>query len=189
MGEIRKIVVPVKLFCGLIVTDRSMLSVVKENLSNIFGSIDAVSDELSFTHTHYYGNEMGKNLVRKWISFHDLISPEQLAHIKITTNEIERQYADFIRNGHGRDVIKRKANIDPGYIGYSKVVLATTKDYDHRLYLHDGIFAEVTLHYKRAAKCFQPWPWTYPDYREKTALDFFNTVREIYRSQVREECP
>jgi hypothetical protein len=73
-------------------------------------------------------------------------------------------------------------NIDPGYLTLSKVVLATTKDYSHRLYLRDGIYAEVTLHYEAGA--WRPWPWTYRDYASGQYLDFFERVRESLKQQL-----
>ena len=76
---------------------------------------------------------------------------------------------------------KRSVNIDPGYLDLAKVVLFSTKDYSHRIYLDKGIYAEVTLFYKDNR--FNPWPWTYPDYRTSEYLGIFKSIREIYKRQ------
>jgi hypothetical protein len=99
----------------------------------------------------------------------------ELAAAKHLTNELERLWS---MGGKHRQV-----NLDPGYLDLAKVVLATTKDYTHRLYIGAGMYAEVTLRYHRNS--YQPWEWTYPDYREATALTFFNQLREVYKEQLR----
>ena len=78
---------------------------------------------------------------------------------------------------------RRRVNLDPGYVSLSKMVLATTKDYSHRIYLGQGIYAEVTLHYRHGA--FHPWEWTYPDYASQRYLDIFGHIRDIYVAQLR----
>jgi len=114
---------------------------------------------------------MGKNLSRKFISFKHLIDPERLVSIKLFTNKLEEK---FLWPGSSR----RKINIDPGYLTLSKLILATTKDFSHRIYLGSGIYAEVTLRYLKN-KGFQPWEWTYPDYRSKEYLEIFNQLRSL----------
>jgi hypothetical protein len=64
------------------------------------------------------------------------------------------------------------------------MVLATTKDYSHRIYLGQGIYAEVTLRYRRGA--FHPWEWTYPDYGSPRYLEIFAHIRDIYAGQLRD---
>jgi uncharacterized protein DUF4416 len=81
--------------------------------------------------------------------------------------------------GRGR---QRRINLDPGYIDLAKLVLATTKDQQHRLYLGQGIYAEVTLRFTGGR--FVPWDWTYPDYRTAEYLAFFDAVRQRYRQQL-----
>ena len=82
--------------------------------------------------------------------------------------------------------VKRPANLDPGYIEQAKVVLASTKNFYHRIYLGGGIFGEVTMHFKN--NTYQFFPWTYPDYKSKDYQDFFLRVRQIFRSQLRGMC-
>lgn len=163
---------PVKLIIGFIFNDENILNRAKFYLERRFGKIDFESQNLSFIYTDYYEKEFGKDLLRKFISFKKLIAPDKLAEIKIFTNKIEQKLSKGI---------KRKINIDPGYLNLSKLVLATTKDYVHRIYLKKGIYAEVTLFYQD--KMFRPWQWTYPDYRTSEYLAIFNRTRDIYAQQ------
>jgi hypothetical protein len=119
---------------------------------------------------------MGPNLLREFLSFRDLIPPDRIAAIKRETNGIEQELASALKAPAPRPV-----NLDPGYLSASKVVLATTKDYAHRLYLADGIYAEVTLNYCDGR--WQPRPWTYPDYRTDAYAGFFAQMRKLYLEQ------
>lgn len=179
MAEIKK-PPPVKLFFGLLIGNEEILPEVLHRIEIDFGQIDLQTDCTPFTHTHYYEEEMGPRILRKFIATRDLMDMDELPDIKLYTNRIEKLYAE-------PQTGKRQVNIDPGYLSLSKVVLATTKDYDHRIYLKSGIYAEVTLRYRRKSRSYEPWEWTYPDYREIFALNFFNKLREIYRKQLREQ--
>lgn len=156
----------VKLIIGLIAR-QEFLDKALLRLSKVFGEIDYTSEILDFDTTRYYAKEMGADLKRQFISFSKLIAPEALPSIKLKTNKIETSSFSF-RN-------KRQVNIDPGYLSISKLVLATTKDHQHRIYLDKGIFAEVTLRYRD--KTFCPWQWTYADYCKKEYINIFNHIR------------
>ncbi|KPK98468.1 MAG: hypothetical protein AMJ95_04330 [Omnitrophica WOR_2 bacterium SM23_72] len=160
---------------GFIFKKTPILKAALSALEKRFGKIDFQSKPLYFTYTDYYGKEMGRNLLRVFVSFKKLILASELASIKIFTNRIE---AKFLSEKN------RLINIDPGYLELSKLVLATTKDFSHRIYLKDGIFAEVTLYY--AHKTFRPRDWTYPDYRTQEYLSIFNKIREIYGLQIKD---
>jgi len=163
----------VKLIVGLIAKEE-YLKQAETYLKRHFSSIDFESKVLTFNYTDYYKQEFGSSLSRKFISFANLIKADDLAKIKVFTNKLEKKLS-----GSGR----RKVNIDPGYIDESKLVLATHKDFSHRIYLKNKIFAEVTLSFQD--KTFRPWPWTYPDYRTSDYTDIFNQIREIYAKQIR----
>ena len=165
---------PVKLICGLIFKDEKILQRTKTLLVKKFGTIDLESQIIDFNYTDYYENEFGSGLKRQFISFKKLISPEKLAQIKTQTNTLEKALA---RDKH------RRINIDPGYVDMAKLVLATTKDYMHRIYLGKGIFAEITLSYR--GKSFQHWAWTYPDYQTPQYKKIFDQVRSIYAQQLK----
>jgi hypothetical protein len=173
MGTIAK-PSPVKLIIGLIFQKEDCFLEAKRILEKKFGKTDFQSQTLAFTHTDYYQEEFGKNLKRTFLSFLRLIPPEQLAEIKTFTNKIERK---LFQTG------RRQVNIDPGYLNLSKLILATTKDFSHRIYLKDGIFAEVTLSYKDAT--YTAGNLTYPDYRTDEYKQIFNHIRKIYAQQIK----
>lgn len=165
---------PAKLITGFIFKDESVFNKTKDILRRHFAVIDFESQTLAFTHTDYYEKEFGKNLKRKFISFKDLILPQSLPKIKIYTNKLEKRLSI---SG------LRLINIDPGYLDLSKLVLASTKDYKHRIYLDKGIYAEVTLFYQN--KSFRAWDWTYADYKTQAHLTIFNQLRQIYAEQIK----
>ena len=121
---------------------------------------------------------MGADLRKRFFAFRDLITPDRLADIKLRTNALEIEVSQS-----GLYAEARPVNIDPGYLTLGKFLLATTKDQAHRVYLRDGIFAEVTLRYQAGA--FEPWPWTYADYRQPAVLAFLQEARAYYHDRLR----
>ena len=166
MGKIGKAPEAV-LFAGLIYNKK-----IKNDIGRILrplGILDKFSPEVSFdAFSNYYEREMGKDLLRQWVSFDRIIRPDEIVEIKLKSNKIEEKISTADR---------RIINIDPGYITLSNLVLATTKNYSHRIYAGRGIFEEVTLIYRKA-EGFAPLEWTYPDYRTDEARKFFEEVRE-----------
>ena len=156
-----------KLFMGLIYRRDDLRTKLLNHLIKIFGPIDCYSERFNFDMTDYYENEFGRDLFREFISFEKPVDPGKLFLIKIKTNRIEERFSDKKNQN-------RYFNIDPGLVSPGKVIVATTKDYSHRLPLRDGIYAEVALMFRDGS--FTPWQWTYPDYRTRTAIDFFNTL-------------
>ncbi|MBI4708582.1 MAG: DUF4416 family protein [Candidatus Omnitrophica bacterium] len=175
MGEIKKTPV-VKLFIGFIFKEEQVYNKAKAVLENKFGKADFESRIINFTHTNYYENELGSNLKKRFISFKKLIPADKLARIKVFTNKLEKK---FSKNA------KRLINIDPGYIDLPKVVLASAKDFSHRIYLEKGIFAEITLLYQNSA--FRHLDWTFPDFRTQTYFQILNQIREIFQKQLKDE--
>jgi hypothetical protein len=150
---------------GILFSNLDLISQIENELQIDFGKIILRSEIIPFDFTGYYEKEMGKNLKRLWIVTEQLIKLDHLADIKNFARKMEVKFQDENKN--------RKINIDPGALTLSNFVLATTKNYGHRIYLKDEIFAEVTLIYRK--KSFQALEWTYPDYRN--AIEFFNQVR------------
>lgn len=163
---------PVILFAGLLSGDADLIRRARQLLSRRFGPIEFESDMWTFHHTDYYESEMGPNLKRAFVSFERKIGPDALSEIKHETNAIEQRIADDCA---GLEIL-RPVNIDPGYVDLGKMVLASTKDAAHRVYLGNGIYAECTLRYEGHE--WRTWPWTYPDYHEPTYHAFFQRVRE-----------
>jgi hypothetical protein len=167
---------PVKLIVSAFADGDAYLMEAKQALEGEWGSIDFESALLPFAHTTYYEAEFGTGLVRRIWSFERLIDPGTMATVKLRTNGLETLWS--IEG-------KRKVNLDPGYVSMAKLVLATTKNHGHRIYLGSGIYAEVTLQYRDGA--FRSWPWTYPDYATPDYRALFAKVRQRYVAQLRQE--
>ena len=170
MGQIKK-PNPVIVFVGLLAGRKDWLNEGIKRLETSFASPKLMSPIWTFEKTDYYTEEMGPGLLRQFVAWGKLVEPSELARMKIKTNALEDELADAIRGP-----VKRPVNLDPGYITPSKLILATTKDYSHRIYLGEGIYAEVTLQWSKGQ--WRSWPWTYPDYAEPTYHEFFTRVRQ-----------
>jgi hypothetical protein len=179
MGQIRQ-VEPVKLFVGMLSAYPAALADAEAALVEPFGRIDVRSDLFAHEFTEYYRDEMGHPLVRLFVSFERLVGPEQMPAVKRLTNEIEDRMA-----AEGQWPVVRPMNLDPGYIAPSKLVLASTKDFSHRIHLQGGIYAEVTLRYVRGD--WKELEWTYPDFRTPAYHKFFTQVRTRLMEQRREK--
>jgi hypothetical protein len=167
----------VNLIVGLIYREEVYLKKALSELEALFGKVDFESESFQFDVTDYYNREMGEGLKRKFFSFENLIDPEELPSIKIKTNEIE-------------DILKREAkssgrvvNIDPGILTATSLIMATTKNYSHRIPLKDGIYAH--LEFLIGRNSIKYLDWTYLDMRKKEYADFFLKVRKIYLEKLR----
>ena len=158
---------PVKLVVGLITSDQGLLAEAQSALAEGFGTVTVKSEEIPFSFTDYYEKEMGSSLIRQWVGFHGLIESEQLVDFKRTTGSLEKR---FIGPNH-----KRRVNLDPGLLSLHNLVLASTKGFAHRIYLRDGIYAELTLLFQSGK--FQPLAWTYPDYQTPVCQEFLMHCR------------
>jgi hypothetical protein len=171
---------PVLLIVAAFSRHEEALRWAEEKLTSQFGPIAQSSPDYDFHQTRYYESTMGPGLKKRFLIFHDLIPPERLAEIKVLTNNLEQELA-----AAGRFPEPRPLNLDPGILSLGKFMLATTKDQAHRIYLRDGIYAEVTLQFQSHA--YRPNPWTYADYREQRLLDFLCDARDYYRQRLAEE--
>lgn len=176
MREIRN-PLPVKLFIGMLSPESALFDTCEDVLRNEYGPIDYQSNIVPWVGSDFYQEEMGAGILRKFIFFECLIDPGLLGSIKVHTCAIEKSLA----LGTEADV-KRRINLDPGYVTEAKVVLATTKDYSHRLYIGNGIYAEVTLRYGNKDRRFSPFEYTYLDYRTDTYRTMFNHGRNLLRT-------
>ena len=169
---------PAKYLVGLLSSDIELLNSVETDLAAILGAIEARSETLPWNLSKFYESEMGAGLLRRFVSFSQLDSPGNLARIKLQTQDVEQRYKSGGPRRSGRRV-----NIDPGYLDTGKLVLASTKNAGHRIFLQSGIYAEATLLYYDGA--FQACPHTYPDYLLVETLSFLNSVRLTYLEQLR----
>jgi hypothetical protein len=157
---------PAKLVAGLLFRDSDRQRQAWRKLSEHFGTIDLITEPAPFTYTNYYNREMGPGIMRQLGSFLDLVDPEKLPDIKLLTNALERELS-----AEG----ERRVNIDPGLLSEERLVLATGKNYTHRIYLRDGIYADLTLIYQKGT--YRPLPWTYPDYQDPGLIHFLRALR------------
>ena len=164
----------VKLIFSLFSPEKELIDSTLNALEEILGISDWISPWLLFDRTRYYEKEMGWPLHRRFVSLKNLIKPETLVDKKLIAIELEMKY-----NSNG----KRRINIDPGYISLERLVLATGKNYTHRIYLSKGIYADLTLVFNRGS--FRPLEWTYRDYSDPDIIAFFNEQRERYKNQLR----
>lgn len=148
----------------------------QEKLIELLGPVAMTSEAFQFTETSFYEASMGTELEKRFLAFEKLADPGTLADLKRRTNSLEAEYASEFEYPE-----QRPLNLDPGYITDAKLVLATTKDRDHRIYLGDGIFAEVTLHYKRSGWSVNRW--TYPNYQRPDFHEFFTQCRNYLRAK------
>lgn len=160
----------------------SLLDQLPGLLARDFSPVVLVSERFAFEETAYYRRTMGDGLYKQLFACRDPIFADALPTLKRRAIALENTVA---KTGHHE--VPRPLNLDPGFLDLGKVVLASTKDHAHRLYLGQGIFGEVTLHYERRARQWLPHPWTYPDYRRDDVRQFFLQLREHFRGESRSE--
>jgi hypothetical protein len=171
--------VPVLLIVAAFGRQADALRWGRERLELAYGPVALAGEPFAFTHTAYYEPVMGPGLTKQLLAFRNLLTADCLPDVKRHTNALESELA-----ASGRFSEARPVNLDPGVLTLGKFLLATTKDQAHRIYLRDGIFAEVTLRFEAGA--FEPWPWTYADYREPAVRAFLGEAREYYRRRLAE---
>jgi hypothetical protein len=178
MREIRS-PIPVKLFIGMLSPEPALFDTCSNMACKEFGPVDYQTETALWTTSEFYKEEMGPGILRKFIFFERLIDPGDLPAIKGSTIRIEKSLA--IQTG---TILRRRINLDPGYVTEAKVVLATTKDYTHRLYIGEGIYAEVALRYVNKIRSFTPFDYTYLDYCSETYTTMFNKTRDVLRTSL-----
>lgn len=171
---------PVTLIIAVTSRYQEALSWTAERGAQVWGPLADRSQVFDFSETDYYQATMGDALRKQFLAFERPIDPARLPDIKLQTGEWEGEYARLA--GHAEP---RPLNLDPGYVTPAKLVLASTKDHSHRLYLGQGIFAEVTLFFRQGR--WQHREWTYPDYRRDDFQAFFLRVRDRWQRRVREK--
>jgi hypothetical protein len=149
----------------------------RDQLQEKYGPISLISNDFEFNHTKYYEKEMGPGLRKRFLAFENVVGSDCLPDVKNFTNSLEKKLAQELTYPESRAL-----NLDPGLLQLGKFLLATTKDQSHRIYLRDGIYAEVTLRFQEGA--FEPWPWTYADYREPAYHEFLMQARTFFRGQL-----
>jgi hypothetical protein len=166
-----------RLFIGMLFSRQEILEPVTHVLIEAYGKALFQSPPRVWDFSDHYADELGSPVLRSFIFFDSCIDPAMLSDIKLSTNDIETKFSE----GN-----KRKINLDPGYLTLSKVVLASTKDYSHRICLGKGIYGEVTLFFKNNR--FNSFPYTYRDYREQEYLELFQRMRDRLKEEMVSAC-
>ena len=148
---------------GILHPDPGWLKWTVDLLTQQWGPVARISETFLFDHTDYY-KSISPVLFRTFLSFQGLAGAGELADWKIFSCSAEEKSGE-----------NRRVNIDPGYVNGSRLVLASTKDHAHRIYLRDGIFAEVTLRFIK--KKWVPFDCTFPDFSSGLYDDFLDGVR------------
>jgi hypothetical protein len=147
------------LFVGALFSREEYYAKSMDRLGDMFGHVLIETPSMPWKYSECYEQEIGRPIMRRFIFFEDLIKQGDIADIKLKTIGLEGELSS-----DGR----RSINLDPGYLTLAKVVLATTKDYSHRIYLRDGIHAEITLVYSKGS--FHPHINTYREYRDHAGI-------------------
>jgi hypothetical protein len=168
---------PVKLVVSIFSSEPALISDVLVELKTRFGDTDFLSEPVDFDFTAYYEGEFGKGLRRRLASFEELIDPSELARIKLETNALEDRYLG-VEGKRG----KRRVNIDPGYLTLERLVLASCKNFSHRIYLGSGVYGDLTLLY--SGEEYRALEWTYPDYAGAHMRGLFKEIRERYAEKI-----
>ena len=169
----------IKLICGMISAQRDLFDEAAAEMSKSFSPVDIKSEVMDFDLTDYYDRQMGAPLYRQFVSFAGQADPASLARVKLRTNEIEAEFARRF------EAVSRPINLDPGYVGSSKLVLASMKSFSHRVYLDLGVYAEVTLLYRSGR--WEELEWTFPDYASGRYDAFLIAARDGLRSAAKNE--
>ena len=180
MGAIRQPMLVTPL-AALLLSRAEYHARVREELEKLFGPVELESEEYAFTRTDYYKEEMGESITRRFVTFKNLRDPYELPDWKKATNAMEQSLA---RELAGWGATPRPINIDAGYLAGGKLVLASTKDHARRIYMRDGIYAEMTLAFERGL--WRALDYTFPDYREETYHVFLSTARNRHIARLKE---
>ncbi|MCK5114714.1 MAG: DUF4416 family protein [Phycisphaerae bacterium] len=168
-----------KLICGMISSSENLFDCARKKLEASYGQVSISSDTLPFDSTNYYFPQMGGELMRKFVAFERPIDPGELVDIKRATNELEDTFA-----AADGAMVARPINLDPGYVTLHNLVLASMKNFSHRIYLNRGVFAEVTLIYHNG---WNTLDWTFPDYGSGAYFPFLTATRNLLRDDIKQE--
>lgn len=153
---------------GMITSYRDLFGSAAKKLCAEFGPVLATCDVFPFDFTDYYEREMGTGLLRTYVVYGRTMTDEDLRPMKAATSACENAFL-FPESQ------RRMINLDPGLLTIDHLVLASHKNAGHRVYLGGGVYAEIELWFTNGG--FEPLPWTYPDYKTKTARAFFEKAR------------
>ncbi len=166
---------PIKYFVAILFGEPDDLTIAKAALVDAWGDLDFESGDYLFDTTDYYEPEMGKPLYRRLVTFRRLMSPTELVPMKLRCNRIEDGLA--VKG-------KRVVNLDAGYLDHNKVVLASAKEAGQKIYLGEGIYADLVGRYKDGK--YRPFEWSFPDFSDGRYDSELEAIRQIYLQQMKE---
>jgi len=169
---------PVELIIGILAADQICLTAALKVLQAEFGLFDLESDVWPFNQTEYYKQQAGENILRQFVTVEKLIDPGDLAEVKHITNKIEQDLLQKLALS-----LPRPVNLDPGILEPSKLVLASTKNFSHRIYIGKNIYAELTLSFIKGI--WQSYSYTFSDYKGPNYHPFLTKAREKLVGQLR----
>lgn len=176
---------PAYLFFGVFTGFPALFPEVRARIEARFGAIhpEGESPTFDFPETRTYARSMGSNLHRKFFVLEQLWPQDGLAAVKHATGDMEAAIGLDCRPLPGNRSVDRVVNIDPGLLNECRIILASTKDYAHRIYRGGGIWEEISLVFQHGA--YRSHPWTYPDFGRDTYHAFFTRFREKLLTNVR----
>jgi len=157
--------------------DEKLLEEVKDLLLKAYGEIDMESPHYKFSDiSEYYDKEMGDGVYKVIYSFKNLIKREFVREVKLFAVELEQRYSIGS---------ERQINLDPGLLTSENFLLTTGKNFSHRIYLGEGVFAEITLMFTKDNK-IKELEWTYRDYLYEPAKSFLLKIRENFKFKLKQ---
>jgi hypothetical protein len=169
--SLRSVPLPGKLLISVIYREEGVFREAAARIVGLFGEAERTSEAFPFDRTEYYTREMGAPLSRRFIVTAGEYPRDSLADAKIAAEKVE---GEFSTDG------RRAVNVDPGLLTDENFLLATGKNYSHRIYLRDGVFADLTLVFRGGE--YRPLSWTYPDCASDAIRAFLGEVRADWRN-------
>jgi len=167
---------PARLVVSVIYREERRFTETVPRVESVAGPVRAAGGPLPFDRTEYYGREMGAPLFRRFLAAGRAVPRGSLAPIKVAMESIEAEMSEGGR---------RTVNLDPGLLTPESFILATGKNFSHRVYLGNGVFADLTLVYRGGE--FRPLPWTYPDYASDGVRSLLGELRREHLAEVQGE--
>lgn len=159
----------VKFFVAVLYSKKEIYDKTILLLKEKFGEIIIEGKPYDFDFTDYYSEEMGKDLLKRFVVFKKEIDKKELSQIRKVTGEIEDKF---------RVNVKRQINLDPGYISDKEVVLASVKKKDFKENIGNGIFAHKIYSFENnKVKIFFH---TFPDYKVEENKKFFLDIKNKF---------
>jgi len=164
-------VAPVLRLCSCLTAEAELLPRVQAALEAEFGMIALRSAPFPFDTSDYYRAEMGAHLQRYWYCFKKLYAAESLPEYRHASGKIERSFLQADR---------RRVNLDPGYLDYGKLVLASLKEAPDKIYMGRGVWAHTCLRF-RDGRFIAP-DHSFPDFMDGRFNAFMLEARALYKS-------